>query len=59
MLEFSSYSPVKFVFFLKNRLFFNEFYCFWLFVNKHFANLTGKKIENWNFQGVTFIWTRT
>ena len=33
--------PVKFVFFLKNRLIFNIIYCFCMFVNKHFANFTG------------------
>ena len=38
-LEFSSYSPLKFVFFLKSRLLFNVLYCFCMFVNKHFANL--------------------
>ena len=37
-LEFLSYSPVKFVFFLKSRLLLNVLYCFCLFVNKHFAN---------------------
>ena len=39
--EFSSYSSVKFVFFLKSRLIFNVFYCFCMFVNKDFANFTG------------------
>ena len=37
--EFSSYSPVKFVFFLKSRLLFNVFYCFCMFVNKLFQSL--------------------
>ena len=32
--EFSSYLPVKFVNFLKIRLTFNIFYCFWMFVSK-------------------------
>ena len=32
--EFSSYLPVKFINFLKSRLIFNMFYCFWMFVNK-------------------------
>ena len=39
--EFSSYSPVMFAFFLKSRLIFNIFYCFCMFVNKHFGNFTG------------------
>ena len=30
-----SYSPVKFVFFLKSRLLFNLFHCLCLFANKH------------------------
>ena len=34
--EFPSYLPVKFVFFLKSRLLFSVFYCFCVFVNKHF-----------------------
>ena len=38
--------PVEFVFFLKSRLIFNIFYCFCMFVNKHFANFTGIKLEN-------------
>ena len=32
--EFSSYLPVKFVFFLESRLFFNIFYCSCMFANK-------------------------
>ena len=39
--EFLSYSPVMFAFFLKSRLIFNIFYCFFMFVNKHFENFTG------------------
>ena len=38
--EFSSYLPVKFVNFLKSRLIFNIFYCFWMFINKLFTYLT-------------------
>ena len=38
--EFSSYLPAKFVNFLKSRLIFNIFYCFWMFVNKLFTYLT-------------------
>ena len=34
--------PVKLAFFLKSRLLFNIFYCFCMFVNKHFANSTIK-----------------
>ena len=34
-LELFSYLPVKFVFFLKSRLFFNTLYCYCMFVNKH------------------------
>ena len=32
--EFSSYLPVRFINFLKSRLIFNIFYCFWMLVNK-------------------------
>ena len=32
---------VNFAFFLKISLLFNVFYCFYMFVNKHFANFTG------------------
>ena len=39
--EFLSYSLVKFVYFVKSRLIFNIFYCFCMFVNKHFVNFTG------------------
>ena len=35
----SSYLSAKFVFFLKSRLLFNIFYCFCIFVNKHFIYL--------------------
>ena len=35
-----SYSSAKLVFFLKNSLLFNVFYCLCKFVNKHFGNLT-------------------
>ena len=35
-------SPVKSVFFLKSGLLFNEFYCFYMFVNKHSTSFTGK-----------------
>ena len=38
--EIWSYLPVKFVNFFKNRLIFNIFYCFWMFVNKLFTCLT-------------------
>ena len=41
LFKFTSYSPVKFAFFLKSRLIFNIFFCFCMFVNKHFANFTG------------------
>ena len=37
-----SYSPVKFVFFLKSRQLFNVFYRFNMFVNKHFAKVPDK-----------------
>ena len=52
LLEF--YSPVKFVFFLKSRQLFNVLYCFFMFVNKHFANFTVNyskifRIENAKF----------
>ena len=40
--KLSSYFHVKFVFFLEGRLLFNVFYCFYVFVNKHFANFTSK-----------------
>ena len=42
--QFLSYSPIQFVFFLKSRLFFNIFCCFWMFVNKHFANFTVTRV---------------
>ena len=38
-LEFSSYLPVKIAFLLKSTLLFNMFYCFSMFVNKHFMYL--------------------
>ena len=45
--EFSSYSPVKFVFFLKGRLLFNVRYCVRMFVNKHFAYLKCPYLKKW------------
>ena len=39
---------VKFVFFLKIRLLFKVFYCFCMFVNKHFPNSTSKQLDNSN-----------
>ena len=43
--EFSSYSPAKFVFFLKSRLLFSVFYYFFcMFVNKHSGSLTCFKV---------------
>ena len=39
------YIPVKFVNFLKSRLIFNLFYCFWMFVNKLFTYLTCAYLE--------------
>ena len=45
--EFSSYLPVKFVFLLKSRLLFNAFYCFCMFVNKHFAYLRCAYLKGW------------
>ena len=45
--EFSSYSPLKFVFFLKSSLLFNLFYCFCMFVNKHFAYLRCACLKGW------------
>ena len=33
---------MKFVFFVKSRLIFNAFYCFTMFVYKHFTNITRK-----------------
>ena len=41
-----SYSPIKFVFFLKSWLIFNIFYCFCRLVNKHSANFTDILLEN-------------
>ena len=38
----SSYSPAQFIFFLKSRLLLNVFHCFCMFLNKYFANFTGK-----------------
>ena len=42
--EFRSYLPANFVFFLKSRPIFKRFYCFCMFVNKHFTN-TGAYIS--------------
>ena len=44
--EFSSYSPLKFVFFVKSRLIFNVSLCFTMFVYKHFTNFRGIQLEN-------------
>ena len=41
-----SYSPVKFVFFLKSRLIFNRFYCFCTFVNKHYKHSQTLRVYN-------------
>ena len=60
--EFSSYSPVNSVFFLKSRLIFNVFYCFCMFVNKHFAYLYCAYLKRWKVLKCTicvvliFIW---
>ena len=43
----SSYSPVKLVIFLKSRLLFNVFYCFCMFLNKHFTNLKYAYLKKW------------
>ena len=43
----SSYSPVKFTYFLKSRLLFNILYCFCMFVNKHFAYLWCTYLKKW------------
>ena len=40
MLRILEFLPVNFVHFLKIRLTFNIFYCFWIFVNKLFTYLT-------------------
>ena len=37
--KFRNLKPVTFEFFLKSRLLFNIFYCFCMFVNKHFIYL--------------------
>ena len=42
-----SFLPVKFVFFLKSRLLFNVFYCFCMFVNKHFTYLRCANLKAW------------
>ena len=59
-LRFSSYLPVKFVFFLKVRLLFNIFYCFSMFGNKHFINpgcVYLKKLAElqWETFGILFL----
>ena len=41
-----SYLPVKFVCFLKSRLVFNIFYCFLMFINKHFIYLGCASLKN-------------
>ena len=54
-------SPGNFVFFLKISLLLNVFYCFYMFLNIDFANLTRELLglRMRNFQGGIFIWTRT
>ena len=48
---------MKFVFFVKSRLIFNVFYCFTMFVYKHFTNFTGIQLENsYDQQCEIFIW---
>ena len=42
ILNSKSYSPANFVPFLKSRLLFSAFYCFCMFVSKHFTNFTSK-----------------
>ena len=44
ILGILEFLPVKFVFFLKSWLIFKTFYCFCMFVNKHFIN-TGAYIS--------------
>ena len=56
--EFSSYFSVKFENFLKSRLIFNIFYCFWMFV-RNFSNISSadKKclnVKSWTY--IIFIW---
>ena len=45
--EYSSYSLVTFVNFLKSRLLFNVFYHFCMFVNKHFIYLRCTYLTQW------------
>ena len=53
-----SYLRVKFVNFLNSRLIFNIFYCFWMFVNKHFDVYhvhifqKVKRVMMWNLQQI-------
>ena len=59
MKEFSSYLPVNFRFFLKSRLPFNIFYCFCMFINKHFSTSRLNyfrilRIKNAKFSGYYF-----
>ena len=44
-IEFSSYLPVKFLFFLKSRLLFNVLYGFCMFVNRYFIYLKCTYLE--------------
>ena len=59
-----SYLPVKFVNFLKSRLIFTIFYCFWIFVNKLSQILRlyiSKSKRSFNMKPSTyffFIWRR-
>ena len=39
--------PVKCVNFLKSRLIFNIFYCFWMYINKLFTYLTCACLQKW------------
>ena len=40
-------AEVKFVNFLKSRLTYNIFYCFWMFVNKFFTYLICTHLKKW------------
>ena len=46
--------PVKFVNFLKSRLIFNIFCCFWMFVNKLFTYLTCTYLKTFNVKSSTY-----
>ena len=61
VLRISECLRMNFVNSLKNSLIFNIFYCFWMFVNKHFTCLTGtfqevKGVIKSNLRHIVLMW---